>query len=103
MESYPSRADPANPAPAAPEACSFLCVPGCSGLGYLFWYAALARLETSRVVSFLYLEPLVTLVAAVVWLGESVGPPTVAGGIVVLFGVYLVQQSALRRRRSTIE
>ena len=76
---------------------------GCSGLGYLFWYAALARIETSRVASFLYLEPLVTLVAAVAWLGESVGLATVSGGCLLLLGVYLVQQSALASGRSTIE
>ena len=60
-------------------------------------------METSRVASFLYLEPLVTLVAAVVWLGEPVGLPTVAGGCLLLFGVYLVQQSALAGGRSTVE
>jgi drug/metabolite transporter (DMT)-like permease len=64
---------------------------GCSGLGYLFWYAALERLETSRVASFLYLEPLVTLAAAVALLGEPVQATTVAGGVLVLAGVSLVQ------------
>lgn len=33
----------------------FLSV-GCSGLGYLFWYAALERIEASQVAAFLYLE-----------------------------------------------
>jgi drug/metabolite transporter (DMT)-like permease len=64
---------------------------GCSGLGYLFWYAALERLETSRVASFLYLEPLVTLAAAVLLLGEPIQATTVAVGVLVLAGVSLVQ------------
>ncbi|HLN81349.1 MAG TPA: DMT family transporter [Thermoanaerobaculia bacterium] len=64
---------------------------GCSGFGYLFWYAALERLETSRVAAFLYLEPLVTLAAAVALLGEPVQSTTVAGGLIVLAGVFLVQ------------
>jgi len=64
-----------------------------SGLGYLFWYGAIERLETSRVAAFLYLEPLVTLAAAVVLLGEPVGLTTVAGGLVVMAGVALVQLS----------
>ena len=64
---------------------------GCSGLGYLFWYAALERLETSQVAAFLYLEPLVTLLAAVALLGESVAVSTILGGVLVLVGVLIVQ------------
>ena len=71
-------------------AIAFLGI-GCSGLGYLFWYAALEKLETSRVAAFLYLEPLVTLAAAVVLLGEPVHGTTVVGGLIVLAGVFLVQ------------
>lgn len=65
----------------------------CSGLGYLFWYGALERIEASRVASFLYLEPLVTLTAAVLLLGEQVGVVTVVGGAVLLAGVWLVQRA----------
>jgi drug/metabolite transporter (DMT)-like permease len=64
---------------------------GCSGLGYLFWYGAIDRLEASRVASLLYLEPLVTFVAAVLILGEEIRPIVVAGGLLVLGGVILVQ------------
>jgi drug/metabolite transporter (DMT)-like permease len=63
----------------------------CSGLGYLFWYGALERVEASRVAALLYLEPLVTLGAAVVLLGEPVRATTVAGGLMVVGGVVLVQ------------
>lgn len=66
---------------------------GCSGLAYLLWYGALEHVETSRVAAFLYLEPLVTLAAAVAWLGEEVGLVTVIGGLVVLAGVALVQHA----------
>ena len=66
---------------------------GCSGLGYLFWYGALERVEASRVAAFLYVEPLVTLAAAVVLLGEPVRAVTVAGGLLLLGGVALVQRA----------
>jgi drug/metabolite transporter (DMT)-like permease len=66
---------------------------GPSGLGYLFWYAALDRIETSRVAVFLYLEPLVTLAAAVALLHEPVGAATLIGGLLVLAGVALVQRA----------
>jgi drug/metabolite transporter (DMT)-like permease len=64
----------------------------CSGLGYLWWYGALERIEASRVAAFLYLEPLVTLVAAVVLLGEPVGITTIVGGLLLIGGVALVQR-----------
>jgi drug/metabolite transporter (DMT)-like permease len=69
---------------------------GASGLGYLFWYGALERVETSRVAAFLYLEPLVTLIAAMALLHEPVGLATVAGGLMVLAGVALVQRAPAR-------
>jgi drug/metabolite transporter (DMT)-like permease len=65
----------------------------CSGLGYLFWYAALERIEASRVASFLYLEPLVTLAAAAWLLGEPVRVVTLLGGLLLLAGVFLVQRA----------
>ena len=69
---------------------------GASGLGYLFWYGALEKVETSRVAAFLYLEPLVTLAAAVALLHEPVGLATLAGGLLVLAGVALVQRVPAR-------
>lgn len=65
----------------------------CSGLGYLFWFAALERVEASRVAALLYLEPLVTLAAARVLLGESVSLPAILGGALLLAGVALVQRA----------
>ncbi len=78
--------------PAGWAAVFFLGV-CCSALGYWFWYAALARIEASRVAAFLYLEPLVTLAAAVALLGEPVSAATLAGGAVLVAGVALVQRA----------
>jgi drug/metabolite transporter (DMT)-like permease len=64
-----------------------------SGLGYLFWYGALEKIEATKVAAFLYLEPLATLAAAVALLGEPVGAATVAGGALVLLGVAVVQRA----------
>jgi len=66
---------------------------GCSGLGYLFWYAALERLEASRVAAFLYLEPLVTLATAMSLLDETMSRTTLAGGVLVLLGVWTIQRA----------
>ena len=72
-------------------AIAFLGV-GCSGLAYLLWSVALEKLSASRVAAFLYIEPLVTLAAAALYLHEPVGLTTVVGGLVVLAGVALVQR-----------
>lgn len=69
---------------------------GCSGLGYWFWYAALERIDASQVAAFLYLEPLVTLFAAVALLGESVALSAIVGGVLVLVGVLTVQTAKAR-------
>jgi drug/metabolite transporter (DMT)-like permease len=74
---------------------------GCSALGYLFWYEALARLEPSRVAAFLYLEPLVTLSAAMIFLGEKIHATTILGGALVLVGVFLVQNARFSAGRSS--
>jgi drug/metabolite transporter (DMT)-like permease len=73
---------------------------GCSGLGYWFWYAALERIDASQVAAFLYMEPLVTLLAAVLLLGETVALSTVVGGLLVLAGVVTIQSAPSLERRS---
>jgi drug/metabolite transporter (DMT)-like permease len=65
---------------------------GCSGLGYLLWYGALERVEVARVASFLYIEPLVTLIAAMLILGEPAHPSALLGGALVLASVYVLQK-----------
>jgi len=64
----------------------------CSGLAYIFWYDALAVLPASQVGAFIYLEPLVTVVVAAVILAEPILWSSIAGGVVILGGVWLVQK-----------
>jgi drug/metabolite transporter (DMT)-like permease len=66
---------------------------GCSAIGYLFWYGALERIEVSRVAAFLYIEPLVTLVAARILLNEQVTATTIIGGVIVLASVFVIQHA----------
>jgi drug/metabolite transporter (DMT)-like permease len=74
----------------------------CSGLAFLLWYVALARLEASQVSAFLYLEPLVTCAAAVPLLHEPLGWATLLGGLLVLAGVALVQRSPAGPARASV-
>jgi drug/metabolite transporter (DMT)-like permease len=78
-------------------AVAFLGI-GCSGMGYLFWYGALEKIEASRDAEILYFEPYVTLIAAAIVLGEPVTGTAVAGGLLVLAGVMMVQSKAASTR-----
>lgn len=64
----------------------------CSGFAYIFWYDALQALPASQVGAFLYLEPLATTLLAASLLDESLTWATLAGGAVILLGVWLVNR-----------
>jgi len=61
-----------------------------SGIAYWYWGRALEVLEASKVSMFLYMEPIATLVAAVLLLDEKVFLISVAGGIIIIIGVIIV-------------
>jgi len=64
-----------------------------SAAAFLAWYHAQAVYGSQRTGGTLYVEPFVTALLAS-FLGEPLVVATVAGGIVVLLGVYLVQRGA---------
>ena len=63
-----------------------------SVLCYLIYYYAIRRLSASRVSAFSYLQPALASSMAVLWLGEPVTLPLVAGGSVIFAGVYLAER-----------
>jgi len=65
----------------------------CSGLAYIAWYDALQALTTAQTGVFLYIEPLIAVVVAFFILGEEVRLPSLIGGGVILFGVWLVNRN----------
>jgi len=64
----------------------------CSGLAYIAWYDALQVLSSAQTGVFLYIEPLVAVVVAFFVLGEAITVASLAGGGVILFGVWLVNR-----------
>jgi drug/metabolite transporter (DMT)-like permease len=63
----------------------------CSLLGYSIWFYVIKRVKASVTSSFLFAEPLVTvLLARALSLGEEVTPVVLAGGLLIFVGVYLV-------------
>ncbi|WP_341703549.1 DMT family transporter [Ferrovibrio sp.] len=67
-------------------------------LGYLFWYAGIARLGVSRAVIYSYLIPVFALLSAVSFLGEHVSPVQFGGAIVVIAGLVLTRISPVKAR-----
>lgn len=65
---------------------------GQSGLAYIFWYDALKIIPAAQVGIFLFIEPFLTRIVAGLLLGELFGGVGLAGGIVILFGVGLVNR-----------
>jgi drug/metabolite transporter (DMT)-like permease len=62
----------------------------CSLLGYYIWFYVLKQVKAAITSSFLFAEPLVTVIFAVTFFEEKLNPFTVAGGLLIFIGVYLV-------------
>jgi drug/metabolite transporter (DMT)-like permease len=61
-----------------------------AALGYVTWAYALAHIPASTAASFLYLQPLLVLGIAWLWLGELPSWLSLGGGVLVLAGVMVV-------------
>lgn len=64
----------------------------CSGVSYVIWAYALRELEAKKVGAYLYFEPLVTVAAAWLLLKEEVTPLMLLSGLIITFGVILVNK-----------
>jgi drug/metabolite transporter (DMT)-like permease len=69
-----------------------------SGVSYWFWAKSLEVMEASKVSAFLYLEPLTTLVAAVLLLHEEILLISVLGGVIVILGVIIANRPVLSNK-----
>ena len=64
----------------------------CSVYGYGMWYRGVAQIGAVRTASFYYMSPLIALLAGVWLLNESINFLVVAGGCLVMSGVYFVNK-----------
>jgi len=62
----------------------------CSFVGYFIWFYVLNRVKAAVASSFLFAEPLVTVLFATVFIGENITPLILAGGLLIFMGVLLV-------------
>ena len=66
----------------------------CSALAYIFYNDGLKALPASKVGAFLYLEPLIATIVAAAVLSESIVLASLAGGGLILLGVWLVNYNS---------
>lgn len=78
-----------------PLNCVNLCFLGlcASALAFAFWSKACAELGVVKTTICLYLEPIIAVVFAVLFLGETVSLMSIIGGAVIAFGVYVANRS----------
>ena len=62
----------------------------CSLLGYFIWFRVMNQVKAAVTSSFLFAEPLITVVFAAIFVGESITLFTVMGGFLIFIGVYTV-------------
>lgn len=74
----------------------------CSIIAHVAWYFGLSRLSTATASSYLYLEPLVTTVAAIIYLGEPLKNSMLIGGILILIGVTIINRKQETSLNSTL-
>ena len=62
----------------------------CSFVGYFIWFHVMSRVKAAVTSSFLFAEPLVTVLFATVFIGENITPPLLVGGLLIFTGVLLI-------------
>lgn len=65
---------------------------GASLLCYLMWNATVKRLGAQKASNYLYLNPLVTVIAAAIILSEPITATTIAGSVLIIGGVFLAEK-----------
>jgi drug/metabolite transporter (DMT)-like permease len=62
----------------------------CSVLGYFIWFHVIKQSSSAATSSFLFAEPLITVLFAAILISEEVTPYTVGGGLLIFIGVFLI-------------
>jgi drug/metabolite transporter (DMT)-like permease len=63
-----------------------------TGFAYIAWFDALSQLPAAQTGTFLFVEPLTSMVVAANILGEKITLVSVLGGVVILFGIWMVNR-----------
>ena len=63
-----------------------------SMLCYVLWNAAMHRLGAVRTTNYIYFNPLVTIVAAALCIGERITLAALAGAALILYGMWRAEK-----------
>jgi len=62
----------------------------CSLLGYFIWFRVMSQVKAAIASSFLFAEPLITVVFAAAFIHEQITPFTITGGLLIFGGVFII-------------
>jgi len=63
-----------------------------SGLAFVFWQQGIERIGSIKASSYIYLVPLLTAIAGIIFLDEKLTLKMLIGGILILIGLYIAQK-----------
>ena len=71
-----------------------------TSFGYAMWYGLLGRHDVTRVIPYLLLAPVTTVLGGILFLGEPMTVVRLTGGALVIAGVAIMNmtRNPLRRR-----
>jgi drug/metabolite transporter (DMT)-like permease len=79
---------------------NFLCLTVFSSLfGYLIWNKVLEKIGTVLASNYIYAIPLVTIITAVIALGERITPVAIAGAAAIVTGMVLAEWKPRKKHR----
>jgi drug/metabolite transporter (DMT)-like permease len=70
-----------------------------AAIGYLAWSYGLKEMSATEAANYLYLMPLIATLLGWIWLGEIPGWLAFFGGLIALFGVWIVNQPKMFSKR----
>jgi drug/metabolite transporter (DMT)-like permease len=73
-----------------------------AALAYATWAFFLSKMPASRASSFLYINPILSVVVAFIWIGEIPSVLSLAGGIIVLAGLVLVGRGGVEQKTGPV-
>ena len=74
----------------------FLAI-GASLVSYLLWSLAVKKLGAVKANNYMYFQPVVTMIAAAIIIGEPITPIGVLGCVTIIFGLWLGDWLTRRR------
>jgi drug/metabolite transporter (DMT)-like permease len=73
-----------------------------AALAYATWAFFLSKMPASQASSFLYINPILSIVIAFFWIGEIPSVLSLAGGIIVLAGLALVSRGGVKQKNDAV-